>query len=288
MPLSLGAGESVIILERHERYETDPAAENAGSVLAEDAAAAFDRDVTFFQRAFTQNVAGSETTMVLFAASDTQYAGKGYRAMETTWIAQNAAIYALDASGLDPAKHIINFNSEFFTPKFRPSDKAGPIRIWPDANVREPQIFNTPAYISYLIGKYGSMDGNPNRLSPQAWTAHECDAEREVREALGAEGVYDVLARTKKSLSLMRAYATRFHMTHPNSRLIARVGTHYDTISPLVKDVAGIPFEKFVPVQNGGGVAIKLAAEQVPLLKVQGKELKLHLGGAVAKRTMSA
>jgi hypothetical protein len=156
--------------------------------------------------------------MVLFAASDTQFAGKGYRSMETAWIAQNAAISALNGLGLRPSEHIVNFDSEFVTPTFRPADAAGPIFIRPETGLREPQFFDTPEYVKHLLAKYGSAPDDPNRLSQQAWAAHERDAEQAVREALGAEGVYDILARTRKSLSRMRAYANSFHTACPDRR----------------------------------------------------------------------
>lgn len=44
---------------------------------------------------------------------------------------------------------------------------------------------------------------------------HEMDADKEIREELGAEGVYDVVNRTKKSLAIMERYAKIFHANNP-------------------------------------------------------------------------
>lgn len=271
---SLEDGTSAIIFQRHERYDRDTKSETAGSLFPDDAQKAFDRDSLFFHDLIAQDTEGSET-MVLFISSDTQYADKGYRSLETAQIAENAAITAMEAAGVDPTKRIINLNSAFNTDGFEPTGQS----IRPDKNIREPQIFDNLDYVDFLKEKYGDKDG----LTPKAWGAHEMDAEKEKREELGAEGVYDILDRTKKSIAIMERYARVFHANNPNKKLLIWVASHYDTISPLVKDATGTRFDEYVPVDYGAGVVIELSKDSEPTLNAQGQRIKLNIGKSALK-----
>lgn len=262
-------GNSAIVFQRHERYERDAQADNAGSLFPEGVQEAFDRDFLFFHDLLAQDTKDSET-MVLFVSSDTQYANRGYRSLETAQIAEDAAISVMEAAGIDPSTRIINLNSDFKTDGFGPTGQT----IRPDKNIREPQIFDNLDYVDFLKKKYGDKDG----LTPKAWGAHEMDAEKEKREELGAEGVYDILDRTKKSIAIMERYAGVFHSNNPNKKLLIWVASHYDTISPLVKDATGTSFEEFVPVDYGAGVVIELGKNSEPILSAQGEKVTLNLG----------
>lgn len=273
----LRVGSSAIAFERHEKYIIDPDAENAGSLVAADAMAAFERNAEFFHDVFGQD-AEHDKTMVLFVSSDTQYAGKGYRSMETAQLAQNAAIRILEELGMDPHDRIINFNPHFSTNAFHPSAEAVPIPVRPDPRLREPQIFAMPEYVDFLIGKYNEEGEDTHRLGTKAWAAHENDVEKAKREELGAEGVYDILERTKTSLAIMERYSKVFHANNKNVKLIIWVDSHYDTISPLVKDAAKIGFDNFLPVDYGAGVIIELEPGESPTLSAQNQRIALQLG----------
>lgn len=282
----LQVGSSAIVFERHERYVTDADAETAGSLIEDDAEAAFERDAEFFREVFEQDTE-HDKTMILFISSDTQYAGKGYRSIETAQVAQGAAVQALEELGINPNERIVNLNPHFSTSEFHPSDQADPIPIRPDPRLREPQIFATPEYVEFLMNKYNKKEDGAYRLSTKAWAAHEMDAERTKREELGAESVYDVLYRTKTSLAIIERYSRIFHANNENTKLIIWVDSHYDTISPLVKDAAKIGFDKFLPVDYGAGVVIELEPEKGAALNVRGRKIALQLGGVVAKNIPS-
>jgi hypothetical protein len=265
---------TAIVLQRHERYDRHRDAEDAGSILPEAAVDAYQRDVAFFQDVLGQETDGVET-LILFASSDTQYAGKGYRSLETAEVAQNAAIDTLKARGIDPVGRIINLNSLFATTPHKPTNQD----IRPIKHLREPQIFDTPEYVDHLRQKYGEEDGPGIGISQSAWAAHESDVEKEVRESFGAEGVHDILDRTKRSISILERYSSLFHASNPNKRLIIWVASHYDTISPLVKDATGASFEDYVPVDYGAGVIMNIAphSHQVELV-AQSQRVALKLG----------
>ncbi len=270
----LNPGESAIVLQRHEKYERDRASETTGSLIPEHAETAKNRYVEYFNELFSQDNERADT-MVLFVSSDTQYAGGGHRSMETAQLAQDAAIEVLEAMDIDPSKRIINLSPDFNTKSF---DKNGQ-KIRPDKNLVEPDIFNTPAYVDYLRDKYGAEDGPGNGISQKAWAMHEMDAEADVRTEMGAEGVYDVVDRTKKSLSTYARYAKVFHTHNPDKKLLIWASSHYDTISPLVKDITETGFDEYLPVDYGGGILIELGkGEQEPMLEAQGHKAPIHLG----------
>lgn len=270
---SIETGSSAVVFQRHEKYNRDRDAENAGSLIPEHAEAARQRNESFFRDLLSQDTDGSET-MLLFVSSDTQYAGNGYRSMETAQIAQDAAISVMQEMGIDPAERILNLNPDFTTNSF---DATGQ-HIRPDKKIREPQIFDHPEYVDHLRSKYGKEDGPGSGISPAAWGAHEMDAEKETREAIGAEGVYEMLDRTKKSLSIMERYAKVFHANNPNKKLVIWAASHYDTISPLVKEATATSFEEYVPVDYGAGVVIELNKDSEPILNAQNQKVTLNLG----------
>lgn len=270
----LKTGESAIVLQRHERYERDPAASGAGSLVPEHAEKAFERDVAFFSDLFGHDSDGQET-ILLFVSSDTQYAGGGYRSLETAQIAQDAAAEVLERLRIDPASRIINLSPNFKIDMFEPTGQA----VRADAKIREPQIFDTPEYVNFLREKYGKEEGPGMGLSPRAWAIHEMDAEKDMRERLGAEGVYEVLDRTKKSLGIMARYASIFHAHNSDKKLLIWAASHYDTISPLVKDATEVGFGAYVPVDYGAGVVVRLDKDKEPVLEAQNKKVILNLAG---------
>lgn len=259
----LGAGDSAVVLQRHEKYERDKDSERAGSLCPEVLEAAQQRARRFFDELLSQE--GQDETAVFFVSSDTRYA-KGYRSMETAQIAQAAAVEAMLDLGVEPSERIINLHPDFNTSHF----EAMGLPVRPDSKVAEPKIFDdSPGYLEAMEAKYGNF--------VDAMAAHERDAEPELRQSFDAEGVQDVLARTKKSLSLLKRYAGAFHASNPNKRLLIWVASHYDTISPLVKDSYQLDFDQHLPVDYGGGVTIDLPAEGSPRLAVGDESVDISL-----------
>ncbi len=266
-------GGTAIVMQRHERYERDRALDNAGSLIESDATAAKLRDTQFFNELL--DTEDSAETMVLFISSDTQYAGRGRRSLETSQLAQDAAIEVLQEHGIDPATRIINFHPAFNTSRSGVTDQD----IRPFGKLREPQIFDKPEYVDFLRDKYGAENGAGTGISQAAWAAHEADTEKEVREQMGAEGVHDIVDRTKASVQILERYAQAFHKSNPNKRLVIWAATHYDTLSPLVKDAVGAEFSDYLPVDYGAGVVINIEPDSNEVtLSAQGQKVALNLG----------
>ena len=134
--------------------------------------------------------------------------------------------------------------------------------------------------MKFLEEKY-KPDESPNSsgMSVEAFAAYEMDADKEEREAMGAEGVYDILDRTKKSVDMLSRYARWFHLQNPGKRLVIWTATHYDTISPLVKDATNVGFEEFVGVDYGAGVVVEVPpTTREAILTAKGHRIPLQLG----------
>lgn len=284
---------TAIVFQRHEKYDRSIDSQTSGSLSPESARAAYDTAKAFFTELIDQG--DPQDIMILFTSSDTQYNAKGHRSIETADQAQQAAINALNEAGLDPMQHIINLNSDFKTRRFEATDSdARPIK-----QIREPKIFEeSPEYIHYLQEKYGAADeittpeGEMRRigLSPAAFEAHESDAEKEVRETLDAEGVYDILDRTKKAIDLQQRYAEWFHEANPGKKLVIWSASHYDTISPFVKDATETPFTEFVGVDYGAGIVLNIPPNSDKISFTLGERvvrLKKRVSPALAKSSLS-
>lgn len=283
---------TAIVFQRHEVYDRIMNRETSGSLSPESAKEAYNTAKDFFTELIDQG--DPQDVMILFTSSDTQYDKNGYRSIETADQARQAAIDVLNKAGLDPSKHVINLNPEFKTKRFEATDSD----VRPMAQIREPQIFEqSPEYIAYLQEKYGAADeitdekGETRRigLNTDAFDAHESDREKEVREALGAEGVYDILDRTKKGIDLQQRYAEWFHAANPGKKLVIWSASHYDTISPLVKDAAGIPFTQYVGVEYGAGVILSIPPQSSEATFKIGSEaitLKKRVSSSLGKQSL--
>lgn len=277
------AGGTAIVLQRHGKYNRDRNAENAGSITDSEELAQLDRK--FFNDLLAQEQQDGVETVVLFVSSETQYAGKGYRSMETGQVAQVVASEAFLEAGIDPSERIINFNEDYSTSG---SEATGqPIR--PMKGIVEPKMFDeTPEFVKELGRKYNPPEVQADidarrtdvQLSPQAFAAYEADEPgvRELRELYGAEGVHDIVDRTKKSLRILERYSKIFHAKNPNKRLVIWATSHYDTISPLVKEATDTDFSDYMPVDYGAGVIIELPSSGETTLGAQGEKVSLQLG----------
>lgn len=281
----MNEGDTSIVFQRHGEYIRNRTAENAGSVTPESVEEMASHDREFFDELFQQ-----PDVYVLFTSSDTEYAGKGQRSMETAQVALDAAVAALEDANLSPKERIINLNRDFKTARNEEKD----LDIRPLPGVREPQIFNPEdaAYMTQLQEKYGYADEEAKvGLAPRGWAMHEVDAEKEVRLTTGAEGTEDLIARTEHTLHVIERYAKIWHAHNPQKRLVVWLASHYDTISPIVKKAEGVLYnsdgtlsEAYQPVNYGGGVMINIPADSAEaLIETPKGKIPLELGKTAAK-----
>lgn len=287
---TLGAGDTSIVFQRHGEYDRHHDSETAGSITKESAEDMFNHNKIVFDDLFRQ-----EDVYVLFAASDASFADKGYRSMETARVAQDAATQSLEDLGLNPNERIINFNPKFSIASHKETDSD----VRPLAGIRDPQVFNPRdiAYINHLqeVGGYADVD-NKKGLSPNAWGIHEVDGAHEARELTGAESQAELIKRTKKTLAILERYAHVWHANNPGKKLVIWTSSHYDTISPIVKEVDGLLYDEngqltdvYQPVNYGAGVVINIpkSPEDDVTLTRRASERVLKLGKEAATERLS-
>ena len=280
---SLKVGETALVFQRHGEYNRDRDAAGAGSLLKESADTITEADKQWFMDLLA-NPDNRDNTFVLFVSSDTRYAGKGFRSLETGQLAQDAAVQVMEDLGINLKERIINLNLSFKMARSTETDQ----NIRPMPGIREPEIFN-PAdaeYLHYLQVTYGYADKIAQTgISPRGWAFHEMDAEIEARKKTNAEGQEELIDRTKTSLALLERYSRVWHATNPGKKLVIWATSHYDTINPLVKEINGELREEdgsladtYQPVDYGGGIVIKFSGDKnatVETRRHHGRELEV-------------
>ena len=69
-----------------------------------------------------------------------------------------------------------------------------------------------------------------------------------------------------------------FHKANPGKRLVIWATSHYDTISPLVKEATDTDFSEYLGVDYGGGVVIEVPPTGETALDIRGQKVALPLG----------
>jgi hypothetical protein len=267
-PKAIGPDETLIVLQRHPKYfrRTDGEDQVPGALV--DPVGSREADAKFFEEFLAQIPPNERDKVdVLFLGSDTQYHGQGRRSFETAQVAQEAVASVLEAHGMSPDNiysHILNYSGDDAAAGqpaqhlVDPADRSGfnPKAGAPEpmAHLSEPNVFNdSPEFIEWLKQQ---TDGE---IGLQFFIAYEEDQFKERRQAMGAEGPDEIADRTAYAIHLMADFAKQYHADHTDRRLLIWAGTHYDTISPLVKrDVLGAPKEQPLGVDYGAGITIKV------------------------------
>jgi len=257
---AIAPGETEIVAQRHGDYVRPREDASRGSLTGESASEVGQTAKAYFETFMNQipeNERGSVD--VLFVASDTQYFSGGRRSLETGSLAQQAAEEVFQQMGI-PLENIHNNRGELHGL----DDNSGP-RTMPA--MREPNFLNThPEFVDYLVNKYSQTTDDSGRkvIDTPFWIAFETDAEKELREQVGAEGPDCIADRMEHSINVLGRYAQAYHKLNPDRRLVIWAATHYDTISPYVRrDI----FEQedykdqSLGVKLGGGITIDVDKE---------------------------
>lgn len=248
VPGHIAAGGTEIILQRHGQYVRDREHPDVGSLTEKAVQTETESAAHYFTELFDRLTREElEKTYILFVSSDTAYANGGKRSYETVSIAQKVAETLLAEKGVSPAQ-ILNISHTLIS--------QGSPR--PMAQLREPRVFDeSPDFVEFMKDKYGD-------LGTEFWVAFEEDVEREARLEMGAEGPDEIADRMKIAIKVLARYASLFHASNPDSRLVIWAGTHYDTISPFVKrDVLHRDKSTAVLVDYGGGITIDIDNDRV-------------------------
>ncbi len=193
-------------------------------------------------------------TYFLFTSSNTISSIDFKRCVETTNIAMEYIKEFLKSNNI-PLNHIINFNEE--------SNYNN--KVHEDKLLTEPKMFtDSTGYLDFLKTKHSGINRD-------FWIDFEEDLSKEVREQLSAEGPDEIVERAAKYINILERYANIFNLKYPNSRLIIWNGTHYDLISPLVKQKI-LNWEKsdIVNVDYCGGISFVVDKEKNIVANVNG------------------
>lgn len=274
-----------LILQRHGKYERSLEAENAGSIIEEATKSLEEQGYNLFSDILKSLPEEDRHNIdMLFVASNTRYgvnADLGQRSMETAEHMMRGVQRALEENNLS-LNQILNKNSNYHT-HIQEEDPEGSVR--PVEGIVEPQIFGDDAKLAkFISSKVGAPIG-----SVPFWQAYESDRFKEEREAAGIEGPHEIADRMQHFVEVLARYARRYHAHTTNSgkRLIILASTHYDTISPFVKDyVLQMTKEEsdaaFVGVDYAGGISIEIdpqAGELTGKVSVNGKDYRIELAG---------
>ena len=245
--------ETSIVFQRHANYD-----KQQGILLDPD------KTIEVATSYFTNMLSGlseaeKNNTFVLFIASNTSTTNGLLRSFETTEITRKVAQVIFAENGI-PETNIININPQA---NLNQATKKTSI-------LAEPKMFtDNTGYLNYLTQKYGG-------INKDFWIAFESDIESEYRLAIGAEGPDEIVSRGLNYLEAIKRYATYFHNKKPNSRLIVWSGTHYDLISPFVKQVIlGLDKEEEVKVKNNAGICIMIDAKGRLITNISGVTIDL-------------
>lgn len=187
-----------------------------------------------------KNIDNVENTYFLFTASPAMIASNDFqRCIATTDIALAKVTEYFNKIGF--VNNVINVNSNL-----NYQDK-----VKKTSNLSEPKMFtDDTGYLEFLKNLSGG-------LNQDFWINFEEDIYKEERENMQAEGPDEIVARAERYIEILQRYASYFHLQHPNSRLIIWCGTHYDLISPFVKqDIFNLPKDSYLPVDNCGGISL--------------------------------
>lgn len=270
-PRELEPDETLIVVQRHGKYERDKQSEEAGKLTekarVDETVAA--KDFLEKQLALVPE-ADRDKVDFLFVASDTQY-GVGQRSLETANIVLETARSVLEEHGLGQ-NQILNNSS-----RIKGGDES---RTMP--HLREPQIFDQSwDFVQFLKETYDPVDPDDpgtKGFGPKFWGAFEEDLAKEKRMEMGAEGPDDLADRLKKSMDILARFARRYHSENPDRRLVIWAASHYDTITQLVKrDLYGAGKEQFVGVDYGAGITVKVDKEGNADTIIDGKRYQVPL-----------
>lgn len=225
--------QTQLIFQRHCNYDR-----NDGTLLPESKKIQKELVKAFISNLDTK---GLENTYFLFAASPTQ--NKDFkRCLESTNIAMELIkkMYQKKNVSLD---HIINLSP---TSAYNNS-------IHESKHLTEPKMFtDETGYLEFLKDKH-------NGINQEFWIDFEEDQSKSTREQLNAEGPDQIVERAVHYINVLQRYAYLFHIKHPNSKLIIWNGTHYDLISPLVKQrILNLEKHDIVNVKNCGGISLRI------------------------------
>jgi len=253
-------GETVLVLQRNAKDDRSPKSEDFGALIPEQAKQAEDSARVFFDQVFADTGEEEKSKIrILVVASDASLprpdGGEPHkRAVDT-------AVSVI--SGIKESMRKFDVSDDQLLNEVE-TTSGTPIEM---SGLTDLLIFkDSPEFVDFLKKKYG--------FGKDFWVKLEEDADITERAGLGAEGPSDVADRMRRVLSaLVQECARKYHQADPGTRLYIWAVSHYDSISPLVKDYIynKDPAKAYLPVEQGSGIVIKLDKDGVGKTTINGE-----------------
>jgi hypothetical protein len=252
------ANGTAIVIQRHGKYIRDKENERAGSITEEAYEEAKSQSASVI-RDMLSSLAPEEkgTVDFLLVASDSSFAGKGQRGMETGSAVQEGIKQVLEEEGIS-GNYLINSS-----PKIK--GNSGPR---PTPQLREPNMFTEATEFEQFL-----LENNPDDF----WVAFEDDRYADKRREMGAEGPKELGDRLNSSLNFLSRFAKRYHRNNPGRRLVIWADSHYDTISPYIKQYVIPEREGYLPIDYGGGIGINISTDGGATTQIAGNTYNVPL-----------
>ncbi len=250
--------QTQLIFQRHCNYDRKNGKLHPESV--EDQKSIMQSFITDLKNSFSTE--DLQNTYFLFTSSNTVSDNDFKRCIETTNIAMESIKQFLKEHHISTS-HIINLNED--------SNYNG--QIHESRQLVEPKMFTDgTGYYDFLSKKY-------NGINVDFWTDFEEDLSKEKREELGAEGPEQIVERAVCYIQILQRYASYFHKKYPNSRLVIWNGTHYDLISPLVKQrILHLEKSFWLKVDYCGGISLVIDELNGVIANVNGARYPFDFG----------
>jgi len=144
------------------------------------------------------------------------------------------------------------------------SSNGEPIAV---SELRDLLMFEeSPEFVKYMTDKYGT--------GKEFWIAYETDAEKETRIAMGVEGPKEIADRVNYALTVRARIASEYHKANPDTRLVVWNVSHYDSISPFIKEhIVGVDVTGYLPVEHSGGITLQIDDKGQPHATIQNQKV---------------
>jgi len=202
----------------------------------------------------SRNIDDLRNTYFLFDSSNTISNGNFKRCVETNKIVMNTIKNFFEENDI-PLENIINLDDEL--------NYDG--KVHENKHLTEPKMFtDSTGFLDYLKDKHGG-------INLDFWIDFESDLSKDKREELNAEGPDEIVQRALWYIKVLQRYSKYFHIKKPNSNLIIWSSTHYDLISPLVKQKV-LDYDKsdVVNVDYCGGISLLIDESNNLTINVNG------------------
>lgn len=267
----LETGGALVILQvnAQDKRENLAPGEEFGQLVPEAAEAARDHAKTMIEQLLrTIPEDQRDTVDVMVFASDVKLAtptgatSEHRRAYETA----EKILDGIKEAGI-PAENIINSLGGDDAPL--PVESLKDLRVLEGIGVPEEeqteQEKRNAEYVAYLINKYGKTTDVGHGTA--FWEYYERDEpeDKQKREELKAEGPHQVAERVHDTMATIARTASGYMLDNPGRRLVVWVDSHYDTISPYVKEsVVGLGeySDRYLGFSKGSGLVMAVPAAE--------------------------